>query len=93
MNYSTERDALVFSAVMLERRLEVSELRALCVVYRAMLEEAGIEPPQDEHGAEALRRYRAVFEAAGYTGDPQQHSELIANWSSIFPKSHETILT
>lgn len=86
-----DHEAMVFAAVMTERRIEVSALKALCAVYRAMLLEAGIEPPQDEHAEEALRRYRLAFEAAGW-GDTEQHSELTADWTSIFPKSHESIL-
>lgn len=69
----------VFQAIAADHRREVSESRALCVLYRALLEEHGIDAPHDAQGAEALRRYRAAFIAAG-EADREQPRELTADW-------------
>lgn len=69
----------VVEALASAHRRETDELRALNVCYRALLGAAGIAAPTDEHGAEALRRYRAAFIAAG-DGDLEQPRELTGDW-------------
>lgn len=69
----------ITEALVTTVRLEVSGLRALCIVYRALLEAAGIDAPEDSESAEALRRYRALYERFGLV-DQEQHNELISKW-------------
>lgn len=75
----------ILEGLTAQHRRELGELRALCVTYRALLEDAGVDCPDDSHAAEALRRYRRLFEVAGYD-DPEQHRELTAPWWGAWPR-------
>ena len=67
------------AAVEAEHRRELSAAHALNVVYRALLDAAGISAPTDKQGTEALLRYRAAFQALG-TADKEQPRDLTDNW-------------
>lgn len=75
---------LIVQGLLSDARHELGRLRALLIVYRALLEDAGIEAPDDTQGAEALRRYRRLFEQHGHDDD-EQHNELLANWWVVKP--------
>ena len=75
---SLEVYAHAIMALETERRVSESELVAEIVMLRALLDEAGVTIPITT-GAECLRRIRVLFLAAGFD-DPEQHSELTAEW-------------
>lgn len=79
VSFATEREARILAATAQAWRHELAKARALNVQYRDLLERAGIDPPADPSGEEALRRFRLVFETAGLA-DPGQHPELLADW-------------
>jgi hypothetical protein len=70
----------MLAALEEQHRRELAQARALQVRYREFIEKHGLRPP-DDTGAEALRRYRAAFEAAGVE-DPLQHPELVQDWAA-----------
>lgn len=95
---SDEAHQATVQALTAAHREEVMAARALNVVYRALLDAAGLPLPADEDGAEALRRIRAVFLNAGLHGDPLQAHDLTDDWSGIFtarppdPASHDPLV-
>jgi len=66
---------VIVEALATEHRRELAEAHALVIRYRYVLEEHGIEPP-DDTGREALERFRHAFQMAGMY-DSMQHPELL----------------
>jgi hypothetical protein len=76
---TSEQTALVMARMSQQHRYEIAKLEALVIRYREFIEDHGLTAP-DDSGAEALRRFRVVFEIAGLW-DPLQHPELLADWT------------
>lgn len=75
----SELQSLIFARLTQAHRVELAECRALVVRYREFIEDHGLTPP-DDTGAEALARFRVMFERFGLD-DPDQHNELLADWT------------
>jgi hypothetical protein len=79
MNLPTE----VLEAVEMEHRAELAKVRMQLVVYRQVLEEHGIEPP-DKDGAELLEMYRrcsaVISTASEFTAVLGSAKEMLVKW-------------